>query len=175
MSINFKQGIRRIIYCIIIFGLLFVLSGYFTSGCIFDHHKFLNNIQVIDSNNQSISLPEFVGRYVFPEDAKGLNFKRVSGISCFPDQGLCTYTHFKFSNLREFTSETVEYKNNTIVEINTKENKKIKMKIVMPSKFDYLKWQIQDFFMIFIFAGLGLCAYFILEFTICWIIKGFKE
>jgi len=179
MKINFKQGIRRIVYSIVGLGIAFALFNYILGGCIFDNSKFVYNTAIYKQNapEKQLNLVDFANEYL--KNTNDLTSYWAYDFECHPYKKYCKFKNITFNanknnlveieNFKHYTNESLIklYKNG--------EKAKAELYVSMPSPMEYFKWQIQDLFAIVFISAICLLLYFLFEFILCWIIKGFKE
>lgn len=165
MKINFKQGARRLVLAFIGFCIICALFFYFIGGCIFDNYKFVYNtkMNVIENDieQEGYNLEQHIEQVLYGDQPSKYIFP--SDIECYPYKGYCTYKDWLFK------------RNKIIKMFNYAEHKSYNYKFIAPSAFQYFFWQVWDFIKIFLIAGLLYGIYLLLELTVCWIIKGFKD
>lgn len=159
--INIKQGTRRIGIVFLILANLWFLLMFIFSGFIFWDIDYISKAEVINiSNNNHISLIDFSQE----------NFEKK--------KELYQYTQYYFNHLgfkvhpykRYFINfDNVIFKNNEHIKINNQE-----YIVKLPSAFSYLKSQVLQFLLIPLCNLIIIGLYLLIEFVLCWIIKGFK-
>ena len=158
MKIYFKQGARRLVLAFIGFCVISALFFYFIGGCIFDTYRYIDKSEIVKYENNiktgSIKLEKFIEVYL----EKG--YISSYDINCHPYKQYCKYKEQQYSRNKE-------------IEFLKKE--KIHLVFESPAPIKYFLWQVWDFIKIFLIAGLLYGIYLLLELTICWIIKGFKD
>lgn len=169
-KVNIKRGFRRIVIVFICVVALFPLGAYILNGFIFDNNKFAEEIKLYETKDKFIVMQDFldfVNEDNLPEgfELDTNNSISIYEIECKPYKQVCRYGK-DYSKLEN---------NKTITVHERATNKLIKeYKIKMPSKLQYFTWQILDFLLIPFWSFIAYLIYLIIEFTFCWIIKGFK-
>lgn len=176
MKINFKQGARRLVLAFIGFCVICALFFYFIGGCIFDN-DFIGKVTVTDTKyNITENLQDFANEFL--RETNG-NYIWSTDFKCYPYKQYCIFNDYKFiahKSIEVNVENTKHYSNDSLIKYtNSGIQPKLKVLVTMPSSFQYFLWQVWDFIKIFLIAGLLYGIYLLLELTICWIIKGFKD
>nr|DAH96298.1 MAG TPA: hypothetical protein [Caudoviricetes sp.] len=163
-KVNIKRGFRRIVIVFICVIALFTLTFYILNGFIFDSNKFAEKIKFYETKNNFIEMQDFLDFINESNDTEHSIY--IYSIECKPYKQICSCGK-DYSKLEN---------NKTITVHERATNKLIKeYKIKMPSKLQYFTWQILDFLLIPFWGFIAYLIYLIIEFTLSWIIKGFKS
>lgn len=179
MKLNFKRGLRRLFYTIVALCTAFALCYYIIGGCIFDTSKFISSTSIYkqDSPEKQLDLVSFANTYLKPDD--DLFGYIPNSFDCHPYKQYCQFKNITFYANRNNLVKIENFEYYTDAELikmyKHGEKAQRKLYVAMPSPAEYFKWQVQDLFLIILSAGISLLLYFLIEFILCWIIKGFKE
>lgn len=164
---SLKYGLRRLIVTLILLATFIVLVAYIKNGFIFDAVKFKDNIIIKSEQTQKeLSIKEFYNTYLSDNNSILGNILFYSKIKCNPYKQICKIENidYIFENQKSFSFNIID---NSFKKENTG-------RLIMPSSFQYLSWQIIDLCKILFGAILIFVLYLIIEFTFCWIITGFN-
>lgn len=162
MKINIKEGLRRILTVMLTMFSVYYLFIFIVSGFIFWNIDYIEKAKVINlSNNNKISLIDFSQKYFEKKkelyDYNEYYFKSL-GFKVHPyKKYFVNYDNHKFVDNEIYTINSANYQ------------------IKLPSVFQYVIMQILQFLLIPLCNLLLIGLYFLIESTIIWIIKGFKE
>lgn len=163
-KVNIKRGLRRIVIVFICVVALFPLGAYILNGFIFDNNKFAEGIKLYETKDKFIEMQVFLDFVNEGNDTE--HTISIYEITCKPYKQICDCGK-DYSKLEN---------NKTITVHERATNKPVKeYKIKMPSKLQYFTWQILDFLLIPFWGFIAYLIYLIIEFTLSWIIKGFKN
>ena len=163
---NIKEGLRRIFLSLVILALGIRFVFFVLDGFIIDGAKFENKVIVKSLNtNKQVQLYDFAKEYTNYYYEKHY----IPDTKCYPYKQICTInnvTKLK-QGLNDFEFETIDdgsFKYHTE-----------KIKLEMPSRFQYFIWQVFDFLCICFWAILAWGIYLLAEKTLIWIFAGFKK
>ena len=165
MKINFKKGLRRIVITVIC--LIFAISivSYCANGCIIDKYKFSDNVYIKSlQTEKQVKLIEFAKAYIDSPSVMGWWYE---DIICNPYKQKCALNekNYIFENNKKYN----------LSEINNNFKKDTFFTVLMPSRIQYFFWQFFDFLLIIGISILFYSIYLLIEYVVCWIIKGFKN
>ncbi|MBO7735039.1 MAG: hypothetical protein J6S67_20925 [Methanobrevibacter sp.] len=161
--INIKQGLRRIGIVFLILANLWFLLMFILSGFIFWESEYIGSAEVYNKNNPNIK----IDLIDFSRD----NFEKKR--EWYLESVIIRMGNFGFTihpYKRYFKNwDGVTFKDNEHIKVNNEE-----YIVKLPSAFSYLKNQIWQFLLIPLCDLLIIGFYLLIEFILCWIIKGFK-
>ena len=176
MKINSKKGLRRIVVAFISFCVVCALGFYFINGCTFDT-DYIGKVKVFNSEyNINQNLQEFANEFLRQDN--DVHFWSAD-FKCYPYKQYCSFNNYKFVARKIVEINVINFKHysdeSLLKYAKTGMQPKLKILVTMPSPFQYLLWQLWEFIKILLIAGLLYGIYLIFEFTVSWIIKGFKN